>query len=74
MMTPDEIRAIEEATRGWTYKEWKMYVERREEHYAQLIDNIQMSREDFASVERSVAAWNERPCAADAPAQTRMGF
>lgn len=74
MMTPEEIRAIEEATRGWTYKEWKMYVERREEHYAQLIDNIQMSREDFASVERSVAAWNEWPCAVDAPAQTRMGF
>ena len=70
MMTPDEIRAIEEATRGWTYKEWKMYVERREEHYAQMIDGIQMSREDFASVERAVAAWNEWTCGENAPAQT----
>lgn len=74
MMTPDEVRAIEEATRGWTYREWKMYVDRREEQYAAMRDNMTMSREDFASVERSVAAWNEWPCAADAPAQTRMGF
>ena len=74
MMTPDEVRAIEEATRGWTYREWKMYVDRREEQYAAMRDNMTMSREDFDSVERSVAAWNEWPCAADAPAQTRMGF
>ena len=74
MMTPEEIRAIEEATRGWTYKEWKMYVERREEHYAQLIDDIQMNREDFASVERSVVAWNGWPAERTNPTQTKMGF
>lgn len=74
MMTPEEVRAVEEATRNWTYKEWKMYVERREEHYAQLIDQIQMTREDFASVERSIAAWNEWPAEQSVPAQTRMGF
>ncbi len=73
-MTPEEVRAVEEATRSWTYKEWKMYVERREEHYAQLIDQIQMTREDFASVERSIAAWNEWPYAREATTQTRMGF
>lgn len=74
MMTPEEVRAVSEATAGWTYREWKMYVERREEHYAQMIDEIQMTRDDFASVERAIAAWNEWPCAQDAPAQTRMGF
>lgn len=74
MMTPEEVRAANEATSGWTYKEWKMYVERREEHYAQLIDQIQMTREDFASVEKSIAAWNEWPAAVSEPAQTRMGF
>lgn len=34
MMTPEEVRAVEEATRGWTYKEWAQYVALREEHYA----------------------------------------
>ncbi|MBP3521988.1 MAG: hypothetical protein J6M56_00245 [Clostridia bacterium] len=74
MMTPEEVRAVEEATRGWTYKEWAQYVALREEHYAMLKDALQMTRDDFASVFRSVAAWNEWPVEQSVPAQTRMGF
>lgn len=74
MMTPEEVRAVEEATRGWTYKEWAQYVALREEHYAMLKDAIQMTRDDFASVFRSVAAWNEWPAEQTVPAQTRMGL
>lgn len=74
MMTPEEVRAVEEATRGWTYKEWAQYVALREEHYAILKDALQMTRDDFYSVFRSVAAWNEWPAEQSVPAQTRMGF
>ncbi|MBR4057882.1 MAG: hypothetical protein IKK00_07075 [Oscillospiraceae bacterium] len=74
MMTPEEVRAVEEATRGWTYKEWAQYVALREEHYAMLKDALQMTRDDFNSVFRSVAAWNEWPAEQSVPAQTRMGF
>ena len=74
MMTPEEVRAVEEATRGWTYREWSEYVARREEHYTMLRDQMLMTREDFASVYRSVAAWNEWPAESEAPTQTRIGF
>lgn len=74
MMTPEEVRAVEEATRNWTCREWEMYVERRAEHYAKLKDELMMTQDDFASVYRSVAAWNEWPAVMEAPAQTRMGF
>ena len=74
MMTPESVRAATEAMRGWTYKDWKMFVVSMEQQFGQMADQLQMSKEDNAAVQHDIAAWNEWPMEHESPAQTRMGL
>ena len=74
MMTPESVRAATEAMRGWTYKDWKMFVVSMEQQFGMMADQLRMSEEDNAAVQHDIAAWNEWPTEYEAPAQTRMGL
>ena len=74
MMTPESVRAATQAMRGWTYKDWKMFVVSMGQQFDQMADQLQMSNEDNESVMHDIAAWNEWPMEYEAPTQTRMGL
>ena len=74
MMTPESVRAAMDAMRGWTYKDWKMFVVSMGEQFAQMADQNVMADEDNAAVMHDIAAWNEWPTEYEAPTQTRMGL